>query len=172
MEKVNYLIKIFLLFFCLLFEKSDHDLSTDQNIDVGDSLEIKFLKHGKLYLKNENSLLKKIDIELAEKYTEKRNGLKYRSFLEEDRGMLFIFQHPEEYQMIDMKNMRIPLDIVYINEYGVVVYIDRNISPMRKLEIFNPTSLIKYVLEINSGMSNKWGIKEGITKIYLDFNAK
>ncbi|WP_238784353.1 DUF192 domain-containing protein [Blattabacterium cuenoti] len=137
-------------------------------LDVGNLLEIEFIKNGEIYLKNNNSIIKKIDIELADKDIEKSNGLKYRSFLKENRGMLFLLKNQEEYKQINMKDVRIPLDIIYINQFDTVVFLNKYITPMKEnIEIINFPSYIniKYILEINAGMSDKWGIKEGVTKI-------
>ncbi|WP_185853333.1 DUF192 domain-containing protein [Blattabacterium cuenoti] len=167
MKKIHvfFTLIVVLFFFISSSERSDDDFFLDPNMAVGDLLEIKFVKHGELYMKNKNSIIKKIDIELADRDTEKRNGLKYRSFLKENRGMLFLLNHQEEYKKIDMKNMRIPLDIIYINQFDTVFFVNKNVSPMREIEKIDFPSTIKYVLEINAGMSEKWGIKEGITKI-------
>ncbi|WP_185860714.1 DUF192 domain-containing protein [Blattabacterium cuenoti] len=166
MKKNN--IFFYLLILCLFIESSERiDFPSDILLDIGNILEIEFLKDGELYLKNNNYIIKKIDVELAHRDTEKRNGLKYRSFLKEDRGMLFLLKSQEEYKQINMKDLRIPLDIVYINQFDTVVFVDEYVSPMKDIEIRNFTSPIniKYILEINAGMSNKWGIKKGVTKI-------
>ncbi|WP_185872221.1 DUF192 domain-containing protein [Blattabacterium cuenoti] len=168
MKKINIFLIIISFFFILSSERSDNNLF----LDIGKLLEIEFIKHGELYMKNKNSIIKKIDIELADKATEKRNGLKYRSFLKENRGMLFIIKNQEEYKRIDMENMRIFLDIIYINQFDTVIFVNQYVSPMRKFEIVDLPSKIKYILEINAGMSKKWGIKKGITKITWYLNKK
>ncbi|WP_185857950.1 DUF192 domain-containing protein [Blattabacterium cuenoti] len=151
---------------CIFINSSERvDYNYDMFLDIGNMLEIEFIKDGELYLKNNNYIIKKIDIELADQDSEKINGLKYRSSLKKNRGMLFSFKNQEEYQNITMKDVRIPLDIVYINQFGIVVFVNKHVSPMKSIEIINFTSNIKYILEINAGMSDKWGIKEGITKI-------
>ncbi|WP_185876830.1 DUF192 domain-containing protein [Blattabacterium cuenoti] len=175
MKNINFylIIILFSFFFILSSERNDHDSFLFSDIsDIGNSLEIEFIKHGELYLKNNNFVIKKIDIELAYKEIDKRNGLKYRSFLKEDRGMLFVLNDQEEYKKINMENMRIPLDIVYVNQLNVVVFVDQYVSPIEKFEIINLPSDIKYVLEINAGMSNKWGIKNGITKMIWNLNKE
>ncbi|ACY40057.1 hypothetical protein BLBBGE_020 [Blattabacterium sp. (Blattella germanica) str. Bge] len=174
MKKMNVIFPI-ILFFLILFSSSDsekNDFHFVLDSDIGNLLEIKFIKHGELYMKNKNSILKKIDIELAYSDTEKRNGLKYRSFLKENRGMLFLLKDQEEYKKMDMKNMRIPLDIIYINQFDTIIFVNKCVSPMRELEIIDLPSTIKYILEINAGMSDKWKIKEGITKITWFLNEK
>ncbi|WP_238784160.1 DUF192 domain-containing protein [Blattabacterium cuenoti] len=156
-------------FFINSSERIPYD--SDLFLDIGNLLEIKFIKDGELYFTNNNYIIKKIDVELAHRDTDRRNGLKYRSILKKNRGMLFLLKNKEEYKKINMKDVRIPLDFVYINQFDTVIYLDKYVSPMKDIEIINfPSTInIKYILEINAGMSNEWGIKEGITKIACFF---
>ncbi|WP_185863803.1 DUF192 domain-containing protein [Blattabacterium cuenoti] len=167
MKKINILFPLIIMFMCFFINSSEriYDNNSDMFLDIGSLLEIEFIKDGVLYLKNNNNVIKKIDIELADLDIEKKNGLKYRSFLKESRGMLFILKNKEEYKKIDMKDMRISLDIVYINQFDTVVFVNKYVNPMKNIENMNLDSPIKYILEINAGMSKKWGIKEGVTKI-------
>ncbi|WP_185862137.1 DUF192 domain-containing protein [Blattabacterium cuenoti] len=173
MKKINIFFSLMIIsfFFLISEERINYDYDLE---DIGNLLEIEFIKNGELYFKNKNSIIKKIDIELAYRDIEKTNGLKFRSSLKENRGMLFLLKNQEEYKKINMKNMRIPLDIVYINQLNTVIFIKKNISPMREIEVidFSVPDTIKYILEIHAGMSNKWGIKEGITKITWFFSGK
>ncbi|WP_341659808.1 DUF192 domain-containing protein [Blattabacterium cuenoti] len=166
MKKINIFFPLIIMFMCLFINSSERIYdNSDMFLDIGSLLEIVFIKDGELYLKNNNNVIKKIDIELADLDTEKKNGLKYRSFLKENRGMLFILKNKEEYKKIDMKDMRISLDIVYINQFDTVIFVNKYVNPMKNIENLNLDSPIKYILEINAGMSKKWGIKEGVTKI-------
>ncbi|AWU43498.1 DUF192 domain-containing protein [Blattabacterium sp. (Cryptocercus kyebangensis)] len=158
--------KILFLFILFFFSSERSENEDSLFFDVGDQLEIEFLKHGELYMKNENFFIKKIDVELANKDIEIKNGLMYRSFLKENRGMLFFLTNKEEIHKINMKNMRIPLDIVYIDYFNTVVFINKFVYPMNRIEELN-IPRIKYILEINAGMADKWGIKQGTTKILL-----
>ncbi|WP_185849796.1 DUF192 domain-containing protein [Blattabacterium cuenoti] len=164
MKKVKFLFFLIVIFFFLSSEKSENENELFR--DIGDQLEIQFLKHGELYMKNKKKILKIIEIELVNKEIEKKNGLMYRSFMKENRGMLFILDKKEEIQQMNMKNMRIPLDIVYIDHFNTVIFVNQYVSPMRNVEVINNPS-IKYILEINAGMSDKWGIKKGMTKVFL-----
>lgn len=166
-KKIINFFYLIIIIICFFIKSSDRiDYNYDMFSDIGNQLEIEFIKDGELYLKNNNYIIKKIDIELAHRDTEKRNGLKYRSFLKENRGMLFLLKNQEEYQQINMKDVRIPLDIIYINQFDTVIFVNKHVSPMKDIEIINfPSNIIKYVLEINAGMSDKWKIKEGVTKI-------
>ncbi|WP_185857318.1 DUF192 domain-containing protein [Blattabacterium cuenoti] len=169
MKKINIFcsfIIIVIMILCIFINSSERiNYDSDMFLDVGNLLEIEFIKDGEIYLNNNNSIIKKIDIELADKDIEKNNGLKYRSVLKKNRGMLFLLKDQEEYKQINMKDMRIPLDIVYINQFNTVIFVNKYVSPMKDIEEINFPLYIKYILEINAGMSDKWGIKEGVTKI-------
>ncbi|WP_113738059.1 DUF192 domain-containing protein [Blattabacterium clevelandi] len=167
MKKTKILFLFILFFLFSASEKSENEESLF--FYVGDQLEIEFLKHGELYMKNENFFIKKIDVELANKAIEIKNGLMYRSFLKENRGMLFLLTNKEDIHQINMKNMRIPLDIIYIDYFNTIVLINKYVYPMNRIEKINEINIprIKYILEINAGMADKWGIQQGKTKIFL-----
>ncbi|WP_185873842.1 DUF192 domain-containing protein [Blattabacterium cuenoti] len=163
MKKIKYLL-FFLFLFLISSEKIDNE--NQLFFDIGDILEIQFIKHGELSFMKKNFLLKKIDIEIASNDIEKMNGLMYRSFMNENRGMLFILKK-KEIQKMNIKNIRIPLDIIYIDESNTIIFIQKYVSPMREIYSVNNLKL-KYILEINAGMSDRWGIKKEKTKIYLN----
>ena len=48
-----------------------------------------------------------------------------------------------------MKNTVIPLDIAFINEYGIIESIEE-LSPLKVLPISSPTEVL-YALEVNRG---------------------
>ena len=114
--------------------------------------------------------IKKIcfNIEIAKTQEEREKGLMYRSHLEENKGMLFIFQDEEIYPFW-MKNTLIPLDIIWINKDLEIVEIKNNFQPCEEdsCPSYKPKQKAFYVLEINAGLAEKYGFKEG-DKIYLN----
>ncbi|WP_185868507.1 DUF192 domain-containing protein [Blattabacterium cuenoti] len=157
-----------LLCFLFFFLKEEKKIENDCNLlNLENLVDIKFNKNGIVYIKNQKNIaIKVLNIEIARNKIEKMNGLKYRSHLMENEGMLFIINDKKDYQKINMDNMRIPLDIIYLNMNGEVVNILPDVSPMRKIRnIVDFPSKIKYILEVNAGMCNKWGIKKGLTNI-------
>ena len=123
--------------------------------------EVTFTKEGELSLiKLENdSLLAQLDIEIAEDDYETQTGLMYRKSMQDDRGMLFIFPD-ERPRAFYMKNTEFALDIIFLNADKKVVSIQANAKPL------DPTSLpsegpAKYVLEVNAGLTENWGLKAG-----------
>ncbi|MDD5044182.1 MAG: DUF192 domain-containing protein [Candidatus Omnitrophica bacterium] len=89
-------------------------------------------------------------------------GLMFRNNLPIDNGMLFIFEEEGIYPFW-MKNMSIPLDILWINTDKELVFISRNTPPCTKepCPVINPGAKARYVLEINAGLSQKLGLKLG-----------
>ncbi|MEK6889556.1 MAG: DUF192 domain-containing protein [Nanoarchaeota archaeon] len=101
-------------------------------------------------------------VEIADTLELRQQGLMYREQLTSNKGMLFIFDEEGIYPFW-MKNTLIPLDIIWINENKEVVYIQENALPCKE-EIctsYNPNKKAKYILEINSGLANKFNITMG-----------
>jgi len=106
-------------------------------------------------------------VEIADTPEEQRRGLMFRREMAEDAGMLFLYEE-EEPQSYWMRNTYIPLDIIYINAEGRIVSIQRDANPL------DDTSLPSYapaiaVLEINGGLSDRLGIRDGDEVIHPFF---
>lgn len=135
-------------------------------------VEIEFIKQGELeFLNPDGSSIKKIDIEFADTPNQRARGLMDRSSMDENRGMLFIFDDDDiRKHTFYMKNTRIPLDIMYFDKDSTLINIARNAQPGADSELSGGTVAgakedSKFVVEINGGLADKWGIKEGETKI-------
>jgi uncharacterized membrane protein (UPF0127 family) len=124
-------------------------------------VEITFKKEGELSLlkASNDSLIKQLNIEIADDDYQTQTGMMYRKNMEDTQGMLFVFLD-SEYRYFYMRNTEIPLDIIYIDENKTIVNIQKNAKP------FDETSLpsegpAKYVLEINAGLSTEWNLEKG-----------
>ncbi len=105
-------------------------------------------------------------VEVADTPAEREQGLSNHVPLAEGHGMFFIFDTPGQYGFW-MKEMLFPLDIVWIDENGKVIGVERNILPETyPNQIFMPKSPIKYVLEINSGEALRFGIDIGTSAAF------
>lgn len=102
------------------------------------------------------------DVELAITQNEHNKGLMYREHLDKDKGMLFIFEEPGEYNFW-MKNTLIPLDIIWIDENKEVIFITKNTQPCKEdpCPSISSDKPAKYVLELNTGIADEIGLKEG-----------
>ncbi|MEO1486425.1 MAG: DUF192 domain-containing protein [Bacteroidota bacterium] len=122
---------------------------------------IAFAKEGQLTISEaENeTILAQLDIEFAESEYEIQTGLMYRNTMKKNQGMLFVFPN-NDVRSFYMKNTNIPLDIIYINSEFKIVSFQKNAKPLDETSL-NSRLPAKYVLEINAGLSDTWGLSEG-----------
>ncbi len=119
-----------------------------------------FRKDGELtFQTSEGNYISQIDIEIADDMVERAVGLMYRDEMKENQGMFFIFPR-EEYQSFWMKNTVLSLDILFINKKNEIVTIHKSTVPFSE-ESYPSTAPAIYVLEVNAGYTEKYGIKEG-----------
>lgn len=88
-------------------------------------------------------------------------GLMFRDSLEEDRGMLFVFER-EQPLAFWMKNTKIPLDIIYFDDERKLVSV-ASAPPCTTAQCPNYPSdaPAKYTLELKAGMARKIGARRG-----------
>ena len=101
----------------------------------------------------------KISVELAVTPEQRERGLMFRKHLEDLHGMLFIFPS-QGVRKFWMKNTYIPLDMLFIDQNGVIVGIVENAQPLNT-ELLGPDQPFTYVLEIKGGTASKFGIRTG-----------
>ena len=103
-------------------------------------------------------------LELAITTKEHRKGLMDRIWLAEDAAMFFVFDE-EKYQGFWMKDTLIPLDLIFLNSYGVVVDIQSMETQIgvqdRNLRIYKSAVPASYALEVNAGLADAIGIVLG-----------
>jgi len=102
------------------------------------------------------------EVEIPQTAEEFRQGLMYRVKLDSNNGMLFIFDE-EAVHSFWMKNTLIPLDIIWINSNYEVVYIRENTPPCEAdpCPVYNLNTPALYVLEVNGGSVEEYGINIG-----------
>jgi uncharacterized protein len=98
-------------------------------------------------------------VEVADKPSTWRLGLQRRRNLAADAGMLFNFREPRAISMW-MKDTLIPLDMVFIDERGMVVNVAENTVPLSPATI-NSNGLVLAVLEVNAGTAARLGMHPG-----------
>jgi len=122
-----------------------------------------FRKDGELqFLNTTDSVIFSIDMELAISEDEHARGLMFRKQMDENRGMLFIFPD-EDIRSFWMHNTLIPLDIIYVNANRQVVSISKNAKTLNDQSLPSESPAM-YVIEINAGLCDKYGIEKG-TKV-------
>lgn len=123
--------------------------------------EVTFKKEGELSLfKAENdSLIAKFDIEIADDEYQTQTGLMNRKSMKDSNAMLFVFPDMQM-RAFYMKNTLIPLDIIYLDNNNTIVSIQENAKPLDESSLPSGTPA-QYVLEINGGLSQQLNIKVG-----------
>ena len=100
-----------------------------------------------------------VQVELALTDAERMRGLMFRENLAPATGMLFVW--PEERLVrMWMKNTLIPLDMVFLDDGGRVVHIERNTVP-HDLTPRGPEEQVLAVLELAGGEAARLGISPG-----------
>ncbi len=105
----------------------------------------------------------KLQVAVADSQEEQEIGLSETKSLPENQGMIFLFEKPGFYSFW-MKNMKLPIDIIFINKNRIITIL-QNIEPLKdnneNLRTLNSSKPTDSVLEINAGLSKKYGFKEG-----------
>jgi len=158
----TYLLIVLLLFGASMVFMQCGSKKKSRKIDVKTpKSEPAFKKEGELAFISSSSedTLRIINIEIADRDRDRMVGMMFRSKMEYDKGMLFIFDR-EEQQSFWMKNTKISLDIMYVNSDFEIVTIYKHTQPYSESPIpsFKPA---KYVIETAAGFCNEFGIKEG-----------
>lgn len=89
-------------------------------------------------------------------------GLSGQDFLGRNEAMLFIFDEPGKYNFW-MKDMNFPIDIVWLNSYGEITFIQENVQPESYPLLFGPDrSDTLYVLEFAAGRAKELNLFVGL----------
>lgn len=99
-----------------------------------------------------------IQAEIASTPFTRTQGLMYRTQLEPNQGMLFIFDQPGV-QCFWMKNTLIPLTAAFINDQGQIVNM-ADMTPQTDTPHCSAQP-VRYVLEMNQGWFTQRGIQPG-----------
>lgn len=146
-KKLNsYYIRIVIVFLSIVVVPS---YVSSQDLFGKDTLTI-FTKNGAAH---------KFDIELAISSEQKAQGLMYRKKMPSDAGMLFIYDEENDVMMW-MKDTYLPLDMLFLNAKGQIVFIEENTTPLSTRTISSGQNVIG-VLELNAGTALRLGIKVG-----------
>jgi uncharacterized protein len=100
-----------------------------------------------------------VSAELVRSEHDAARGLMYRKSLGEDRGMLFDLGFRDDHKFW-MHNTCIPLDLLYVDEDGLIVGIVEN-APTLDDQSRGVGCPSQWVLEVNAGWSRRHGVKAG-----------
>lgn len=101
-----------------------------------------------------------VSVELAESREQQEKGLGGRTGLPEGRGLLYLLAKPDFYTFW-MKNMKFPIDIIWVDKNQKIIDITHNLTPDSYPRIFQPVKPAQIILEVNAGFAKKNGINIG-----------
>lgn len=113
-----------------------------------------------------------IPVELAKTPAEQERGLSYRISLDNNRGMLFVFEKPGLYKFW-MPYMNFPLDMIWVDQDKRIVSISENVPPLSDLLkpiYYQPAQPAVYILEVNANFSKEHNIKVGDQLIFKNID--
>lgn len=87
-------------------------------------------------------------------------GLGNRTNLPLGQGMLFVYDDASIH-CFWMKDMKFPIDMIWLSSDRTVVHVERNVSPDTYPKSFCPGSAAQYVIELNAGQAAELGISVG-----------
>jgi uncharacterized membrane protein (UPF0127 family) len=101
------------------------------------------------------------------------SGLTGKDTLAENEAMLFVFENEAEH-IFWMKDMKFPIDIIWIDSDKSVVDIEHNLPPCNAWLLcttYMPDGDSLYVLETVGGFAQKYGIVKG-TPVEFELNSQ
>jgi uncharacterized membrane protein (UPF0127 family) len=99
------------------------------------------------------------DTETAMLDNEIARGLMYRQHLGANQGMLFVY--PQETQIsFWMKNTHMPLDLLWLDSNGMILYTHSNANPLSTNEM-KYNGLARFVLEVPAGSVSRYSLRPG-----------
>jgi uncharacterized membrane protein (UPF0127 family) len=113
------------------------------------------------------------DIWVADTPQRSEQGLMFVRSLAADHGMLFPLEQPGVVRMW-MKNTRIPLDMLFIDAGGEIIFIRQNATPESEAIISTPAPVVtpvKAVLELAGGECARRHIEQGDRVIHFLFGS-
>lgn len=147
---MNKIIIIFGLILALIAGVAIYQFSKNQITQMKTDAKVSFPKHT-------------FSVETVKDSKAQQIGLTKYNSIKSDQGMLFVFDKPDTYSFW-MKNMKFPIDIIFINGDSVVSFVE-NAKPVNadvaNPPIYSPTDPADKVVEIQAGLVKKYNIKKG-----------
>jgi uncharacterized membrane protein (UPF0127 family) len=102
-----------------------------------------------------------VSMAIASTDEQRIRGLSGLEKLNENQGMLFLFDKPSK-QGFWMNKMNFPIDIVWLDSNKKVVHIEKQLEPCKLFlacPVYNPQVDALYVIELRSGFADSHSIK-------------
>lgn len=120
---------------------------------------VRGISEKKVYIKTPKMLIK---AEVLDSSDERIIGLSGRDSLGVNQAALFVFSSPDNYG-IWMKDMKFPIDIVWLNSNRKIVTIRKNVQPSTYPMVFYPDETSQFIIELAANRASSLGIKVGQT---------
>ena len=104
-------------------------------------------------------------VDIANTPEMREHGLSGRAGLADGEGMLFVFPEDGPHAFW-MKDMRFPIDIVWLSHEWEVVDITSHVSPDTYPTAFSPQTPARYVLELPAGFIEEHAIEIGDEAVF------
>jgi uncharacterized membrane protein (UPF0127 family) len=104
-----------------------------------------------------------LEVQIADTEPRRVRGLMFQDQLPYDQGMIFVFNESGVYSLW-MLNMQFSLDMIWFDENGDIVHIEKNIPPCKTptqimaCQSIVPSGEAKYILEVTSGFIEEFNI--------------
>jgi len=104
-------------------------------------------------------------LEMAKTIAQKTKGLSQRESLCSDCGMIFVYSF-EQRLPFWMKDTLLTLDIIWLDQNGRIVHLEKTVPPKSKNEngnykLYNPSAKAQYVIELNAGQIDQLQLNTG-----------
>lgn len=100
------------------------------------------------------------NFEVVDTFAARAQGLSGRDSLPATDAMLFVFDRAAT-QCIWMKDMKFPIDILWVDDADTVAYMMKQVDPSTYPKSFCPDIAAKYVVEMTAGTADKNQIRLG-----------
>ena len=101
-----------------------------------------------------------VQAEVVSTDASRQQGLSGRDDLAPDTGMLFVFEGDGVWGFW-MKDMRFSIDIVWADNNGTIVAIDKSVSPDTYPQVFYPPTPARYAVELPAGWAQSHDLAVG-----------
>jgi len=104
-----------------------------------------------------------LTLELAATPQQRNIGLMLRPSMAENHGMLFLFPRPDRHA-IWMKNMLMPIDILWLDDRKRIIHVETNVPPCRiePCLVYQPPTPAFYVIELAAGAAVNADLHPGV----------
>jgi len=162
---ILYLIFVFGIFYYIQTKYEIFDISFTKPV-IESKNEIEKKESSSLEILNSEGKKIMVDVKIADTPLLRQQGLSNVKNLGDYQGKFFVFDSTDLYPFW-MKDMYIPLDIIYISESYYIVDILKEVQPCEESCIsFLPKEKFRYVLEVNSGFANTNRVEIGNAVIF------